>query len=348
MTKLLQDILNQPLSLAESIRYQFGPGQDDIQRAGKLLTDSPAVLLTGMGSSLDACHPLASYLASKGVQPLVFDTGELLHFGSRLLDSEIPRIFVSRSGETVEILGLLDKSRRKGNTIGVSNVPDSPLLRQADYPVLIGSDADQLVAVQTYSATIPVLLALGKAAFGELNDSWRAEVEGLVEPLQSLVRDCEHRSQELRGFLRAGHGVHFLGRGPSTASTHEGSLLFNEVAKTPAVAMSAGNFRHGPIEVVDEAFSAFVFATQSDTRELDLALARNVIRFGGQVQIVASGMARAAEIAWPIPDVSGLLAPVLEIVPVQLAAYRLAEWKGLTPGEFRYSGAVTRSEVDFS
>jgi len=347
MTKLLQDILNQPLSLAESIRYQFGEGKSNIQKAGRLLADAPTVLLTGMGSSLDACHPLASYLVTKGVQPLVFDAGELLHFGSRLLNSGMPKVFVSRSGETVEILRLLEKTPDKGNIIGVSNMPDSPLLKQAGCPIFLASRADLLVAVQTYSATIPVLLAVGKAAFGELDDSWRAELEGLVEPLDALARDCEHRSQALRGFLRTGHGIHLLGRGPSMASVFEGSLLFNEVAKTPAVAMNAGNFRHGPVEVVDEAFSAFVFATQRNTRDLDLALAGKIRGFGGQVQLVASGGSGAAEIGWPIPEVSGLLAPVLELVPVQLAAYRLAEWKGFTPGEFRYSGAVTRSEVEF-
>ncbi len=128
----------------------------------------------------------------------------------------------------------------------------------------------------------------------------------------------------------------------------EGSLLFNEVAKTPAIGMGAGNFRHGPVEVVDEAFSAFVFATQRETRELEMALARKLRSFGGQVQVIASGLSGStAEIDWPIPVVSGLLAPVLEIVPVQLASYRLAEWKGLIPGEFRFAGAVTRSEVEF-
>ena len=42
-----------------------------------------------------------------------------------------------------------------------------------------------------------------------------------------------------------------------------------------------------------------------------------------------------------------MLAPLFEIVPLQVAAYRLALWRGITPGEFRFVSAVTSSESGF-
>jgi glucosamine--fructose-6-phosphate aminotransferase (isomerizing) len=42
-----------------------------------------------------------------------------------------------------------------------------------------------------------------------------------------------------------------------------------------------------------------------------------------------------------------LLAPVFEIVPLQVAAYRLALWRGITPGDFRFVSEVTSSESGF-
>jgi hypothetical protein len=38
---------------------------------------------------------------------------------------------------------------------------------------------------------------------------------------------------------------------------------------------------------------------------------------------------------------------LIEIIPVQCAAMRLAEWRGLTPGEFRVATQVTSSESGF-
>jgi glutamine---fructose-6-phosphate transaminase (isomerizing) len=46
-------------------------------------------------------------------------------------------------------------------------------------------------------------------------------------------------------------------------------------------------------------------------------------------------------------EVSDFFAPLLEIVPVMLASYRLAVWRGITPGQFRFATAVTASEVTF-
>jgi len=50
---------------------------------------------------------------------------------------------------------------------------------------------------------------------------------------------------------------------------------------------------------------------------------------------------------WTTPAVPVSLAPLVEIMPVQCAAMRLAEWRGFTPGEFRVATHVTRSEASF-
>jgi glucosamine--fructose-6-phosphate aminotransferase (isomerizing) len=43
-----------------------------------------------------------------------------------------------------------------------------------------------------------------------------------------------------------------------------------------------------------------------------------------------------------------MLAPLFEIVPVQAAALRLAQLKGMAVGSFRYTPQVTRDEATFS
>jgi glucosamine 6-phosphate synthetase-like amidotransferase/phosphosugar isomerase protein len=48
-----------------------------------------------------------------------------------------------------------------------------------------------------------------------------------------------------------------------------------------------------------------------------------------------------------LPVVADALLPLLEIIPVQIAAMRFALVKGLEIGKFRHTGQVTRDEVAF-
>ena len=49
----------------------------------------------------------------------------------------------------------------------------------------------------------------------------------------------------------------------------------------------------------------------------------------------------------PWPEIAPSLAPIFEIVPLQVAAYRLALWRGITPGDFRFVSEVTSTESGF-
>jgi glutamine---fructose-6-phosphate transaminase (isomerizing) len=49
----------------------------------------------------------------------------------------------------------------------------------------------------------------------------------------------------------------------------------------------------------------------------------------------------------PWPKIAPALAPLFEIVPLQAAAYRLALWRDITPGDFRFVTEVTASESGF-
>jgi glucosamine--fructose-6-phosphate aminotransferase (isomerizing) len=149
-------------------------------------------------------------------------------------------------------------------------------------------------------------------------------------------------------FLGVNAPVYLLARGPSCASAYEGALLFHEVAKSPAVSMAVGSFRHGPVEVVDQHFRGIVFAPQGKTKDLNLSLANDLAKFGGQILIIQpSAEAGSHEDYCLTPKVPESLAPIFEIVPVQVAALRMAELRGIRPGSFRYAPQVATDEAEF-
>jgi glucosamine--fructose-6-phosphate aminotransferase (isomerizing) len=332
---MLDNIRKQPASLSCVVDHHFGEGVEDLRAAAAAIRSAGSVVFTGMGSSLSAAIPAVYYLESQGFPAKVIETSEWLHFGDSW-----PRagavVLVSRSGETIEIVKLFPRlNAAAGPCIGVTNVRDSRLAREAKHAVYINSEADRMVAVQTYTGTMATLLLLAAAVLKEPEDKWRAALGGVTDALSKAIEAEQARSEDWNEFLAGAEVVHLLARGPSLASAREGALLFNEAARTPAAGLSAALFRHGPVEIVDKHFRAIVFASQSPTRDIDLALASDIEGMGGRARVCQAR------------DVPSPFEPMIEIASVQVASCRLAEAKGIDPGDFRYAKLVTTAETGF-
>ncbi len=340
------NIFGQPASLSAVAGYQFGEGAAALGEAAKLLRGASRIVLSGMGSSLFACLPLESYLNARGIPAVAIETSELLHYKHEICDLGTVVVLVSRSGETVEAVKLLAKLKGSGAAvIGVTNEAGTTLERESGRAILIGSARDELIAVQTYSGTLATLLLLGAAMCGEL-EGWRTALDRAADALAAFVEECMAASEGWRDVFEPARAVYLLGRGASIASVVEGALLFHEAAKTPAVGMTGSHFRHGPVEVVDRDFRAVVFASQKKTAEIDGALAKDLRQLGGG--IFAIGPYAEGALSWAADEVREELAPLIEIVPVQCAAMRLAEWQGFVPGVFRTAAPVTLNETGFA
>ena len=323
--RLLEDIHGQP----ESLRMA-AEGVKDARRLAEAIRTAGSVVLTGMGSSLYAGMVLSHALCELGIVSRAVETAELLHFPHLLRAGELV-ILISRSGETVEVLELM--GRGGIDFAAVTSEPASSLARGCALTMCVRHRPDELVAVQSYTAT--VLALLGLASVLSTNEAeFLRRVEAALEALPGYLAEQEEASMQWKEFLAPAGCVYLLGRGPSLASAMEGGLLLHEVSKQPAAAVSAANFRHGPVEVAGERLRAFLFASQMATRDLDRALAGDLIRFGSFVQVIE-------------PPVEPWLAPVFETIPVQFAALRLAEWRGVPLGHVQLASQVTRAEDRF-
>lgn len=345
---ILHDILAQPASLQKQIEYLQNEGQPALRAAAERLRDGHRIVLSGMGASLFACLPLSIWLGRHGILAPVVETSDLLHYEPELCRNGT-LVLVSRSGKTIETTRLLETlNQHDCHVIGVTAVADSPLAEQADTVVEIRTTPDTMVSIQSYPGTVLALLALGAAAMGELDDSWRSQAMALIDPWQRSIEGQLKASEQWRDFFEDPRVIYLTGRGPSLASALQGALLFNEVAKVAAAGVSAANFRHGSVEIVNSDFRVMVFASQSATRQLDVGLARDIERFGGQVRVIGPAQWMADKLPkgalWPISDVPEPFGPVIDVSPVQIAAYRTALWRSVELDRFKYAGPVALNE----
>lgn len=348
-TPLLENILNQSAALHAVGALQLGPGRDSLERVAALLRSRKRIVITGMGASFFACIPFSYQLRFAGYSLLAVESSELLYFLESEVDENTAVLLVSRSGESIELTKLLDRFREKRATvIAVTNVTESTLATKADEAILIGSPFDQLIAIQTYTATVATL-ALLDAAMNNALDVAAAELASTASVLSGWIPECVAARETWVDFLDSPVPLYILGRGPALASVEEGVLLMHETAKSSAVGMTVAQFRHGPVEVVDERFRAVVIGTRSETVSLDATLAKDLAGLGGQVRWIGPetpGIATVPLCPWP-SDIPERFTSIAEIVPLQLVAYKKAELAGIRLGEFRWSPAVTTTETGF-
>jgi glutamine---fructose-6-phosphate transaminase (isomerizing) len=113
----------------------------------------------------------------------------------------------------------------------------------------------------------------------------------------------------------------------------EGALKLKELSYLRAEGYPAGELKHGPIALIEPGTVVVAVATRSELADKLRSNVAEVASRGATVVLVASdGDTEAAGLAdhvlW-VPEVAPLLSPVVNVVPLQLLAYRLARQRGL-------------------
>ncbi len=351
---MLDNMLAQPASLQAVLALHQSNQHAKLHAAAELIRKAQGrVIFTGMGGSFFGALPAVSRLVQRGYPVQAVESAELLHYGVASLRTGDLGVVISRSGESIEPILLAEKMRQAGMAVvGVTNVPGSSLEKISDITLPIGSLADQLIAVQSYTGTVITLLLLVEEVLAAESAKLSDACSAALPALSAHIDECLRESETWQALVMNGP-LYLLGRGPALASVYEGALLLHETAKTAAVAMSSGQFRHGPAEILSGDFCAVVFGTPLLTQFLDRTLADDIFSTGATVRWIGpaadpSDTRGHAPSLVPWPDVAPLLAPIFEIVPLQAAAYRLALWRGITPGDFRIVSEVTSSESGFA
>ena len=347
MNAYLQNVLDQPQALRSAMATYEDQARSAIGILEKQHGRPDLVVFTGMGSSYCAGTVAAHYLNHRGVRATAAESSDLLYFDLGGLTPKTWVILVSQSGESVEIHGLVDRLQEKVPVVAVANVPDSYLATAVESRFLMGISPDHSIAVKTYTGSILALLEVASAIAGDPAGTWRPEFDAALQAMESYLVHWEATMNHVFGALGDAQYLSLLGRGPSYATALEGALLLKEGAKINAEAMNGGQFRHGSIEVVDARYRGLVFSAAGVVGDLDQRLTRQIAGSGGTVGLVSP---QAPEVDSPtvhhvaMPRLNEFLAPLVQIVPVQLFTYRLAESRGVTPGHFRNTTPTIRTE----
>ena len=337
----LQDILDQPRALQATVDGLEAP--NELQQLAAHLQQGgfKAVVLTGMGSSFHALHPLNLELIHQGFNAIMVETSELVHHQERLFDPKNLIVAVSQSGQSAEVVRLLQNNRRRSPIIGITNTPDSPLARSSEACILTRAGKEFSVSCKTYLTSLIALRWLADVVCGRDLRRAKRELENASLSVEKYLADWKNHVQRLGERLKDIQTLFLVGRGSSLAAVGTGALIVKEADHFPAEGMSSAAFRHGPFEMIGDENFVVIFGGDRKTRDLNRGLFLDIRKHHGQVEWIGKDSEFPP---FAFPQAPPSICPVLEIIPVQMITLALAARVGREPGRFSLCSKVTTKE----
>ena len=120
----------------------------------------------------------------------------------------------------------------------------------------------------------------------------------------------------------------YLGRGFDVATAYEGALKLKEISYLHAEAYPTGEMKHGPIALIERDVPVVAIATPAATYAKTRSNLQEVRARDGLVIVVAGDgdddVRRDAAHVLYVPVLPEPLAPIVNVVPLQLLAYEVA------------------------
>ncbi|MHC2591086.1 glucosamine--fructose-6-phosphate aminotransferase (isomerizing) [Bradyrhizobium ottawaense] len=250
-------------------------------------------------------------------------------------------IVISQSGETADTLAALRYAKGKGlHTISVVNVPTSTIARESEsvLPTLAGPE----IGVASTKAFICQLMVLGVLAVraakerGKLSEIDESQlVRELIEVPRLIAAALlvEPQIEKLARYIAGARTVLYLGRGTSAPLALEGALKLKEISYIHSEGYAAGELKHGPIALIDEAVPVVVIAPYDEVFEKTVSNMQEVAARGGKIILItdAKGASEAMVdtlLTIVLPAMVASFTPLVYAIPVQLLAYHTAVARG--------------------
>ncbi|MEE3362356.1 MAG: glutamine--fructose-6-phosphate transaminase (isomerizing) [Anaerovoracaceae bacterium] len=341
---MMKEIMEQPKGIEETIKRRLDENGeiklDGISLTKEDIDNIDKIYIVACGTAYHA--GLVGKYAIEKMAKITVETDVASEFRYRdpLVDEKTLFIAISQSGETQDTLQALRLAKRKGaRVLSVVNVIGSSVARESDDVFYTWAGPEIAVAsTKAYTTQLVcmylIALYLAKAK-GTVTDGYYHKMidELLLIPgkLDKIFDQEKKISLAAEKFHRE-NDMFFIGRGPDSAVSLEGSLKLKEISYINSFAIAAGELKHGTIALVENGTVFIALATQSALIEKMGSNIEEVQARGAYVIAVAREgcelIENLADEMITIPDCPDELTPLLTVVPLQLFAYYVAKYRG--------------------
>ena len=340
---MAKEIHEQPTIIARAMSHWVRPNRREIRSDCARLDWNaiPRLTIVACGTAYLAAHVAKVWMEKLARLPVEIEIASEFRYREPPLAGRGATLVISQSGETADTLAALRfANAQKQKTIALVNVASSTIAREADLTLEIHAGPEIGVAsTKAFTAQLLAMLSLS-LEIGRIRGRISAEDEAAhVEMLSSVPRlmaetiALEPRFREIAREVVDAQSAIFLGRGLMYPLAMEGALKLKEISYIHAEGYAAGELKHGPIALVDDAMPILALAPYDDLFPKTASNLREVLARRGKVILLSDiegcrVMADGPKMSVALPSTHPLLAPFVYAVAVQLIAYHTACEKG--------------------
>lgn len=343
---MLKEIFEQPNTIFDCLRGRLDAGNGTItmsgiqQYADQLMTAN-RIIMIACGTSWHA-GLVAEYIFEELTRiPVEVEYASEFRYRNPVINKGDVIIAISQSGETADTLVAIESAKEKGAIIlGVVNVVGSSIARTSHGGAYTHAGPEIGVAsTKAFTGQLAVLtmmaLKLGymKGCISEkrymhlLN-----ELDEVPEKVATALLQKDAIQKIALKYKDATDAL-YLGRGYNFPVALEGALKLKEISYIHAEGYPAAEMKHGPIALVDDKLPVFFVATKDSFHEKVLSNMQEIkARKGKVIAVVSEGDDAANALADElivVPYADELIAPIINVIPLQLLAYYIGVAKGL-------------------
>ena len=338
---MLKEIMEQPQAVASAMRERVNfetrrVDLPDFPLSPQEIADLDRVMLIGCGTSLNAAQVGRHLVERYSGLPAEAESASEFRYRDPYIGPRTLVVSIGQSGETADTVAAMQMVKDKGGKlITICNSEGSQASRIADGTLYMRAGIEIGVAsTKTFVASLTILnllaIFLGQSR-GVLDTAKGQElVDGLAQVprlLGDLVANgavYQHLAQEYAQF----DNFLFLGRGINAPIATEGALKLKEISYIHAEGYPAGEMKHGPIALIDNAMATVALAPKDFLYDKVVNNVKEVKARDGRVLAVLtegdSQLSADVDHALYIPEAPEHLIPLLITVPLQMLAYHIA------------------------
>jgi glutamine---fructose-6-phosphate transaminase (isomerizing) len=346
-TFMLKEIHEQADAVAETIADRTARGDGvDLDEPGALdeaiLADVRRIVVVACGTAYHA-GLIGRYALEEWARlPVELEIASEYRYRNPVVGPGDLVIGISQSGETADTLAAMRIARERGATVlAITNTMGSQATRDADGVLYTRAGLEiGVAATKTFVCQVAVMYLLG-LRMAELRGSLTpariaelvAELKRLPHCIDELMRDCESRAEAIARTCWDANFFLYIGRHVGLPVALEGALKLKEISYVSTDAYAAGEMKHGPIALLDQATPVVCVATRSPVLEKLVSNIQEARARGARVIAVTTAGEGAVEAhadeTFAVPATDWMLQPILAVIPLQLLAYRIARHRGL-------------------
>jgi len=340
-----KEIYEQARSVTDTIRgrAKLGVGRvrlENLELTPQEAQDLEKVIIVACGTSAYAGLVGKFILEALARVPVEVDYGSEFRYRDPIINGDTAVLAITQSGETVDTLAAMEEARAKGARLwSIVNVIGSQAMRVSDGYILERAGPEIGVAsTKAFTASLVDLYLLGcylGELRGVLTDARLRDAVDRLARLPDLVGHVLEHGDEYEALANRFHDREhalYLGRGINYPIALEGALKLKEISYIHAEGYPAGEMKHGPIALIDEAMPVVAIAVHDHVYDKMVSQIEQVKARGGIVIALATegdeDIAAKADHVLYVPPTPPLLSPVVNAVPMQLLAYHLGVRRG--------------------